>query len=64
MQQDYLIKHIDRNENHVDRKYNIDRNIVSIKAYTIDEGTINPGKTFVYMMEPAEVARYEAYWKH
>jgi hypothetical protein len=32
-----LTKHIDINQNHVDRSYNLDRNIVSVKAYKLDE---------------------------
>ncbi|OOM06311.1 hypothetical protein [Clostridium saccharobutylicum] len=32
-----LTKHIDRNQNHVDRIYNLDRNIVSVKAYQVGE---------------------------
>lgn len=35
-----LTKHIDRNQNHVDRKYNIDRNIVDLKAYQLDKEAI------------------------
>jgi len=35
-----LTKHIDRNQNHVDRSYNLDRNIVSVKAYQIDEEAV------------------------
>ncbi|WP_017825707.1 hypothetical protein [Clostridium botulinum] len=32
-------------------------------VYDATKGGSNPEKTFVDMMEPAEAARYEAYWK-